>query len=446
MKKENHDLTNDKHYFLKLIIVLTIVYIVDEIASNMNSSMQPYVLIDLFKIPGGNVLSPEYAKAVSTATILSIPGYCFMFLTPFYKALADKWGRKLFLIINTTMMGAGLLVCFLAPNYYLYVVGVMMVTFVQTNDMQVMYIMETAPEQHRAKLCSITKAIALAGVSLIGVCRKYFYDPSVISSWRYVFIIPAILGIAVGLGSIPFVKETPVFLKHKNELQENKEAKKEKGSQGGVIEAFKYIWKNKQMRSICFAGFVFCLATGITAYYTTITAAANSAGVLSNADIDLFMIVYPFINAAVTFVSGFFSDKLGRKMASVLLSGIAAVGLLIFILGARLGWGGLTIALGYGIFIGGLWSVSDTVVLVMTGESTPTHLRASVIGTNSMISGLGSLAGIILMVVGMNIVGSGNVGLLSLATTLPFMILAMIMLMRNVKETNGTDLSSMEDL
>ena len=438
MNKHNND---DRHYFLKLIVVLAVIYIVDEISSNMNSSMQPYVLIDMFKVPGGNVLAPEYARAVSTATILSIPGYCLMFLTPFYKALADRWGRKIFLIINTALMGFGLLVCFLAPNYYVYVAGVLMVPFVQSNDTQVMYIMETAPEQHRAKLCSITKAIALAGVSLIGVCRKLFYDPGVISSWRYVFIIPAVLGIATGLGAIPFVKETPVFLNHKNELSEHKEKKEEKGAQGGVGPAFRYIIKNRQMRSICFAGFVFCLATGVTAYYTTITAAAVSNGTLSEADVNLFMIVYPLVNAAVTFFSGFFSDKLGRKNSSVLLSGISVAGLLLFILGARMGWGGLIVALGYGIFIGGLWSVCDTIVLVMTGESTPTHLRASVIGANSMISGLGSLAGIIVMVVGINIVGSGNVGLLSLVTTVPFMIAAMIMLMKDVRETNGRDLN-----
>ncbi|MBR0461288.1 MAG: MFS transporter [Erysipelotrichaceae bacterium] len=350
MKKDNNGnkakTSPGKHYFLGLMIVLTIIYIVDEISSNMNSSMQPYVLIDLFKVPGGNVLSPEYAKAVSTATLLSIPGYCFMFLNPFYKALADKWGRKLFLIVNTTVMGLGLLVCFLAPNYYIYVIGVLMVTFVMTNDMQVMYIMETAPEHHRAKLCSITKAIALAGVSLIGVCRKLFYNPEVFSSWRYVFIIPAVLGIAVGLGSIPFVRETPVFLYRKNNGSVSSENDYKKSENGGVVPAFRFIFRNRQMRSICFAGFIFCLATGITSYYTTITAAGVSGGVLTNADIDLFMIVYPFVNAIVTFFSGFFSDKLGRKKASILLSGIAALGLFIFIFGARLGWGGLAIALG----------------------------------------------------------------------------------------------------
>ena len=33
-----------------VMVVLTIVYIVDEITSSMNSAMQPYILFDLFNI------------------------------------------------------------------------------------------------------------------------------------------------------------------------------------------------------------------------------------------------------------------------------------------------------------------------------------------------------------------------------------------------------------
>ena len=184
--------------------------------------------------------------------------------------------------------------------------------------------------------------------------------------------------------------------------------------------------------------------SGITSYYTTITGVAVSTGALTESDLNLFMILYPFVNAIVTFFSGFFSDKLGRKKASVLLSGISAAGLLVFVLGTRSGWNPILIALGYGVFIGGLWSVSDTMILVMTGESTPTELRASVYGANGMISGIGMLMGIVVMVLGINLVGSDNVGLLSLATTLPFILLAMVLLIKNVKETNGQDLNDVE--
>ena len=51
------------------------------------------------------------------------------------------------------------------------------------------------------------------------------------------------------------------------------------------------------------------------------------------------------------------------------------------------------------------------------------------------------LVGIVVMVLGINLVGSGNVGLLSLVTTLPFILLAMVLLMKNVRETNGQDLN-----
>ena len=42
------------------------------------------------------------------------------------------------------------------------------------NDVQVMYIMESAPEQHRAKLCSMTKTIAYIGVAGIPFLRMAF--------------------------------------------------------------------------------------------------------------------------------------------------------------------------------------------------------------------------------------------------------------------------------
>jgi hypothetical protein len=73
-----------------------------------------------------------------------------------------------------------------------------------------------------------------------------------------------------------------------------------------------------------------------------------------------------------------------------------------------------------------------------------TIMRASVYGANGMISGIGMLMGIVVMVLGIGLTGSDNVGLLSLVTTLPFILLAMVLLMKNVKETNGQDLNDVE--
>ncbi|MBR6397124.1 MAG: MFS transporter, partial [Lachnospiraceae bacterium] len=312
------------------------------------------------------------------------------------------------------------------------------------------YIMESAPARHRAKVCSATKAIALVGVSLIGVAKTVFYDPSDLSSWRKVFLLPALFGIAVAIICIPLVKETPVFLTKKlkalkgEKEEENKEEQKEDNKNGGVVNALKYIFSNKQMRSITIAGIIFCLATGVTGYYATILEVASGSGAITAAQINKIVIFFPFINGLVTFISGFLSDALGRKKACIVLSVLAVVGLATFIFGAGLGFNEYVIGTAYGVFIGGLWSICDTLVLVMPSESTPTELRASVIGTMALIMGVGMALSSILIAVGMNVVGSANIGMLCFAMTVPFMLIAIFLITKNVKETNGADLTNIE--
>jgi hypothetical protein len=89
------------------MLLLTIVYIVDEITSNMNSSMQPYALFELFNITSRDVNSPEYANAINVVAPLSVISNLFLIITPFYKALSDKYSRRLFLMINTVGKGRG---------------------------------------------------------------------------------------------------------------------------------------------------------------------------------------------------------------------------------------------------------------------------------------------------------------------------------------------------
>ena len=45
-------------YLGMVMLVLTIIYIVDEVTSNINSAMQPYILFDLFGITSRKVNSP----------------------------------------------------------------------------------------------------------------------------------------------------------------------------------------------------------------------------------------------------------------------------------------------------------------------------------------------------------------------------------------------------
>lgn len=441
-------------YLVILFIILTAIYIVDEISSNITTSMQPEVILDLFKIPGGSVLSEEYESAVGIFTAISMVSYVFMLIAPFYKALADKFGRKPFLILNTLLMGVGMAICMIAPNYIVYIIGVLVITFVKSNDMQVMYIIETAPDNHRAKLCNLTKAIGLVSVALIGVFRQMFYNKEDLSSWRMVFLIPAILGIVVALICIPIVKETPVFLRKKAGLTDTKivpdsmEEKKQeesadenKKSRGGVINAFKYIFKDAQVRKIMIAAMAFALVTGITSYYTTVLKASGDSGLITEEMISIVLVIFPFVNGVFTLICGFVSDAIGRKKACFVFSGVAMIGLILFVLGTQLGWNYIIIGIGWGMFIGTLWSISDTLVLVMPSEATPTDMRASVLGVMSLLLSVGMALSIIIFTVAMNVFGAHMLGIVSLVICIPLTVVACILLAR-VKETRGNDLNA----
>ncbi|MDY4490368.1 MAG: MFS transporter [Candidatus Faecousia sp.] len=431
------------HYFAILMVVLTIVYIVDEITSNINSAMQPQILFDLFNITSRDVNDPAYASAINSMALVSLCTMLFLFLAPFYKSLCDRFGRKLFLAINTCMFGVGLLVIMLCPNLYVYMLGLMILGFVTPNDLQVMYIMEVAPKQHRAKLCSITKAIALVSVSLIGVMRNAFMTDS-LSSWRYVYIIPAIAAVITGIMSVFFVKETPVFMDERVKYLRSSDAERaqkaaaqkssESAARGGVLNAIKFIFRHKQIRAVTLTALIFSVSTIYTSYYATIM-----EGGMTTASVSTALIIYPFANGALTFISGFISDRLGRKRSCMILGSFAMVCLAGFILSCVLGWGPVAAGVLYGASIGALWSVSDTLLLTIPAESVPTEIRASVMGTMSLLLFCGMILGMVLVVVGQNFF---PMGWLCLCVCVPFMLVSLLILASKVHETRDVDLDT----
>ena len=430
-----------KGYLWYLLVVLSIVYIVDEITSAMGSAMQSEVVTDFF-VRGMNM---EYNTGLAAFTAMGAPVYGVMALMPFYKALADKYGRKLFLVINTIGMGIGLGICMNAQGPLVYILGMLVVNFVMYNDMQVIYVMECAPEKHRAKLTSLTKAVALLGVTLIPVLRDTFMGDDG-SQWRKVFLIPAIVAAVVGIAAIFLMDETPVFLRKRvdylqmsDEERAAKAASEKKAadeSKGGVIRALKFIVSHKQLRAVAICGFVFLSATGVTNYYESIM----KTGGMNTRQVTEAMYYIPFFNALMTAIGGFMTDSLGRKKSAVVLSSVAFVGLGAFVLSANFGMSPVVVGISYGFFIGGLWSVADMLCLIIAGESSPTHLRASVLGSMSLLSGLGGMVSGVAITVGMLFVDS--IGILCLCICAPFMLGAIVLLLTQVHETKGIDLNT----
>ena len=203
------------------------------------------MIFDLFKVPNSDVNAQEYANAISLMAIATIPSYIITAVNPIYKTLADRFGRKIFLVINTAGMGLGMLICMIAPNVYVFIIGMCVMSFFTPNDMQVIYLMETAPKEHRAKLCSITKGIGLLSVSLIGVLRSIFYDPARLSSWRMVYLVPVLICLVISILALIFTRETPVFVEsrleylEKSDEQREAERKAAAGNEVSIGAAFK---------------------------------------------------------------------------------------------------------------------------------------------------------------------------------------------------------------
>lgn len=440
-RKKELNRKKPKGYLLYLLVVLSIVYIVDEITSSIGSSMQSEVVTDFF-VRG---MGMEYNTGLAAFTAMGAPVYGVMLLMPFYKSLADKYGRKRFLVLNTIGMGIGMGICMSAGSPVVYILGMIVINFVMYNDMQVIYVMECAPEKHRAKLASLTKAVALLGVTLIPLLRDIFMGNDG-SQWRKVFLIPTVIALTVGIAAIFLMRETPVFLSKRiaylemtDEERAAKLAREKKAAgegKGGVGKALKFIFSHKQIRSVTICAMVFMSSTGVTGYYESIM----KTGGMDTAQVTAAMYYIPFFNALMTAISGFITDSLGRKKASIFLSAAAFLGLTSFILCANYGMPPAIAGISYGLFTGCLWSVADMLCLIISSESTPTHLRASVLGTLSLISGIGSTLSNIIITVGMLFVKS--IGMLCLCVCAPFMLLAIFILITNIHETKDIDLNT----
>lgn len=426
-------------YLIYMLFILSMVYIIDEITSNIYNSLQSDMITEFFV----NGMGLEFNTGLATYSAMTAPLYVIMLITPFYKSLADKFGRKVFLALNTFGMGVGMFVCMMAPNPVIYICGIGIIYFLMNNDMQVLYVMESAPEQHRAKLTSITKAIALLGVTFIPILRDVFMKNDG-SQWQKVFMIPAIAGMIMGIVAFFIMPETPAYLKRKiaylelpeserKALADNKQ-KTSEDAEGGVVAALKFIFAHKQMRAIALCAFIYVTSTGGTSYYESIM----KTGGMSTSEITTAMYFIPIVNALMTALSGFITDYLGRKRSAAVLAGTALIGLVSFVLCAGAA-SPILVGVSYGLFIGGLWSAADILFIMLPGESTPTNLRVSVVGTMGIMSGVGNVLSIAIMTVGMLFVE--NIGTLCLCVCVPFLLTAIIILLTKVNETKGVDLS-----
>ncbi len=440
-------------YFVYLVFIIALIYATDEIASQIGTLMKTEIANDLFSKYG--------ESSVGLLDILSILVVPFQALGLLYRPLADRWGRKKFLIINTFGMSLAMLVIFLSGNLFLYFVGAVLVQFFIPHDMHVVYIMESSPSKHRARTYSSIKFFANMAVMLIPLLRKTLMHDA--SEWRMVYFIPAIVGVVTCFIALLTARETDSFidsrLRYLRMTDEEREAEKAQknaeNAQGGLIPALKFAMKHNQLRwlyitsSLANLGFIgtinyqVIMSYGYARNYVESGLFASLGEDVMNAvsigPVTEALFMFPVGCAVSQVIMGFVSDSKGRKTAAIMTAINCLVAFIGFSVGARMGWNTYLVGFLCGACIGSFYSTND-VLIMMIGESSPTNLRSSTMSAQFIVTAVGVAISYIVSLPLITFLGNSVTGIVSFALLVPGFIMAFFALVRKTHETKGVDM------
>ncbi len=442
-------------YFVYLVFIIALIYATDEIASQIGTLMKTEIANDLFSKFG--------ESSVGLLDILSIAVVPFQAIGLLYRPLADRWGRKTFLIINTFGMSLAMLVIFLSDNLFLYFVGACMVQFFIPHDMHVVYIMESSPSKHRARVYSSIKFFANMSVMLIPLLRKMLMNDA--SEWRMVYFIPAVVGVVSCFIALITARETDSFIESRlrylkmtdEERALEKQQKSTENAQGGLIPALKFAMKHKQLRwlyitsalvNVGFIGTVnyqVILSYGYAQNYIENGLFASLGEEVMNAvsigPVTTALFMFPVGCAVAQVIMGFISDSKGRKAAAITVAVNCLVAFVGFSVGSRLAWNPYITGFLCGAFVGSYYSTND-VLIMMIGESAPTNLRSSTMSAQFIVTAVGFALSYAVSLPLITIIGNSVTGIVSFALLVPAFISAFFALVRKTHDTKGIDMDT----
>ncbi len=447
LKKMQNRNSSSKYFFI-LLMLIAIVNILDEVTSNLTVTVQSSFITEFFVNNPFMGKYYTYEDGLALHSGIGVFTYVLGLFTPFYKALADKWGRKPLFAISTLGMAVGLLVINLSTSYIMFLVGFAIISFFMGHDIQIIYILEEAPDKHRAKIYSFLKSFGILGVILIPTLRDMLMGDDA-TKWRNIFLVPALIGFAAVILVLIFAKDTKVFINERlgylsrpyEERQAEKallkQQKQAQRNQSGVFNGVKYIFANKDTKMLIISHIIFDSAMPAIALY--FESSMHRAG-MSTSEITKALFMVPVIYATITFLSGFIADKFGRKATVTGFSITCVVGYTLFVVGILNGWEPYLIGALAGLYQGSYWIGRDYMNVMMT-EKVPTDIRASVVGAEGLLVIIGLVVGYGLIIVGMTIM---PIWWACLAISIPAVSVAAIMFTLKVKETKGANLDSIE--
>lgn len=444
-----------RFYLIYFIMIVSVVCIADELATQIGMQMQNVVASQLF----APIVGEEYA--VARLSIVGTIAGMTVGVASLYRTLADIYGRKIFLVINTLGFGLGMLLISLSTNIPVYVIGAVMIQFFIPHDMQQVYIGECAPPKYRATLSNTVQSIASLSVLLIPVLRNIFLKDNDLSQWRMVYLIPAIIALGAAIFAVFFVRESDAFVENrlrylrtsKEERKQDKEANKKGENGAGLWAGIKFCFSHKQIRWAFVAGGFISFAQVVCYNYETILtngyakqfldagASLTDARAAAIGFVTQALILFGIGSAIISIIGGILADRFGRRPAVIMQCAVTLVAFLLFYFGAEQVWNPYFVGLMCGICVGAYWNGAGLITL-MCSESSPTNVRVSVAAVQPVVNGLIYMIASTSLTILSNIMGDLAIGKICFIVSVPGMAIGLVMLMLKTKETKGVDMSA----
>lgn len=429
-------------YLFYMIALIAVAYMVDEITSNINTMMQSEIAIALF----GDRLS-----IMSLASMLTLPLLAFAIV---YRTLADKIGRKPILCMNLLGMAFALFFILLAGKLagiggiVLYMIAVSVANFFIPNDTQVLYLMESVPEGKRATYVAITKACGNLAIMVIPLMRSIFMG-SDITKWYLVYLVPAVIAIAASVLCFMTLRETDVFIEQRiawlnlpdeaRKSQTNNKKKDDSHAQGGLGAAFRFSFRDKQLKWIFICVMLYGIGACGFSYYSKIMDVYYTTEEVTTG-----LMVYPISFALGTFLGGLLSDKFGRKATVVTFGSASLLSFIVFVISCIAGASPVIPGLAVGLYMGTFYAAGETLSCMMAGESAPTNLRASIMSACSIMNMAGKMLSSMIPTILLLVTGDNYDYLPWICAfgAIPTMALTLFFVIKNIRDTTNADLTS----
>jgi MFS family permease len=412
-----------------LIFVLGFAHLLDAYATDAGNYVASSIVKELLM----DKLGMTEANAYGLFTLMGVIIIPVMFLQFLFKSAIDRFGRKKTLIIAILGMGLGNILKGIAPNFWVFTVGMVISSYFISVDVQVVYINEESPKKYRATIFSIAKVLGVLIVLVVPYLREKFVLEGN-ENWRPIFYVPAIAAASIALFAIFFLKESRAY-----EIAKLKPTSPEKNKLS-FRTAVKHLRQSKAWSKLKWILYITIPSSLFTVGWMFAEPFMEQAGISElNKNV---VIKWALIFQATVFgIQGFVVDLWGRRPAYItwaIIFLITLVGEIYCVNHHYL----IPAGIFQGIKIGVYWNFNDVLVFMII-ESVPTHLRGNAQGIRGLFFATSMIISLILFF-GLNML-IGNFGTVMLIVGIPSVTVSIIMFGLKTVETKGIDLTTIEE-